>query len=109
VQLNSDGTFWTGTWVVDKEHATKGLELGAYVALHKNRSELSYRQGIIVDWRRSERENSYADGQETKTRYGIDFLVQPADGRFAWCGDATGEKGYFYGDLAIEDDTPVAA
>src|SRR4051794_8589632 len=33
VTLNPDGTFWTGTWVVDQVHARKGAKVNAYVAL----------------------------------------------------------------------------
>src|SRR4051794_18083508 len=32
VVRNSDGTFWSGTWVVAKEHAEAGVVNGIYVA-----------------------------------------------------------------------------
>jgi hypothetical protein len=41
VTSNVDGTVWTGTWVVDKEHAEIGSKIGAYVALHRKKSESS--------------------------------------------------------------------
>lgn len=42
VTNNSDGTFWTGTWVVDEQHAERSLKISAYIALHATKSESSY-------------------------------------------------------------------
>jgi hypothetical protein len=88
VKTNPDGSFWTGTWVVDKKLAIGRAE-NAYVALHAAKSEPSYCQGTIKDWRRSKRES-----QESKIPYGIDFLAEPFDERCPWNGDGAGEKGY---------------
>ena len=90
---NSDGTFWSGTWVVDKQHADRGMSIGAYVALHKTKSEPSYRQGTIKAWREVERERQYGE-QPVKIEVGIDFLLQPTHEPYAWIGSGTGEKGY---------------
>jgi hypothetical protein len=40
---------------------------GARVALHIAKSQPSYMQGIVKDWRRAERQRAYAEDQETKT------------------------------------------
>lgn len=67
---NRDGTVWTGTWVVDTAHVERAVKIGAYVALHVAKSEPSYLQGIVRDWRTRERERSYAEGQLVKTKFG---------------------------------------
>jgi hypothetical protein len=96
VTPNSDGTVWTGTWVVDSRHAERGAQIGAYVALHVAKSEPSYLQGTIKDWRRSPRERQYADGRPAKTPFGIDFLLELTGSPYEWQGDGSGEKGYAY-------------
>jgi hypothetical protein len=96
VTLNSDGTVWTGTWVVDPRHAERGSRIGAYVALHTTKSEPSYLQGTIKDWRRSPRERQYSDVRPAKTRFGIDFLLELTSSPYEWQGDGSGEKGYAY-------------
>jgi hypothetical protein len=96
VTHNSDSTVWTGTWVVDARHAERGARIGAYVALHTTKSEPSYLQGTIKDWRRSPRERQYADGQPAKTPFGIDFLLELTASPYDWQGDGSGEKGYAY-------------
>ena len=96
VTNNPDGTFWTGTWVVDEEHAERGLKISAYVALHAARSEPSYRQGVMTGWRKAPRESEYADGQPVKIESGIDFLLTPTHQPYNWVGEATGEKGYLW-------------
>jgi hypothetical protein len=35
---NSDGTIWTGTWVVDRDHAERAVKIGGYVVLHVAKS-----------------------------------------------------------------------
>jgi hypothetical protein len=95
VSLNSDGTFWSGTWVVAKEHAVKGEQINAYVALHEKKSEPSYRQGIIKGWRIGTRDRQYADAP-VQTEEGIEFLIEPTPDAYAWVGDGTGEKGYLW-------------
>ena len=96
ITINSDGTAWTETWVVDSRHAERGARAGAYVELHKTKSEPSYLQGTIKGWRRSLREKHYVDGRPVKTRFGIDFLLELTGSPHDWHGDGSGEKGYAY-------------
>jgi hypothetical protein len=97
VTFNADGTAWSGTWVVGKPQAEHVVKVKGMVCLHLTRTEPSYRQGIVLDWRPAERGKVYAeDGRETKTKYGIDFLLKLTDAPLNWKGDATGEKGYGY-------------
>jgi hypothetical protein len=103
ITRNSDGTVWTGTWVVDKNHAERAAKIGGYVALHVAKSKPSYLQGIVRDWRIQEREPAYAEGQTAKTRFGIDFLIELTDEPLQWQGDGSGEKGYFYGECVGND------
>ena len=97
VTHNPDGSLWTGTWVVAKEHAERAPKIESYVALHSAKIEPSYLQGVVKDVRRSERERSYAEGQEVQTEYGFDFLFEPTDVSYEWHGGGTGEKGYAWG------------
>jgi hypothetical protein len=94
---NSDGTVWTGTWVVGKIHAERAARIGAYVALHMAKSELSYLQGVVKDWRKMEREQECADGRPVKTEFGVDFLLEMTNEPYGWNGDGSGEKGYVWG------------
>jgi hypothetical protein len=94
ISRNPDGTIWTGTWVVAKEHAEKAVKYRALVSLHLSKAELSYLQGTIKDWRRSPRQPRYSGDQRTQITEGIDFLVEPSDTPTPWKGDAAGEKGY---------------
>jgi hypothetical protein len=41
---NGDGKFWTGIWAVSEAHLAPALAVGAYVALHSSKAELSHRQ-----------------------------------------------------------------
>jgi hypothetical protein len=99
---NSDGSLWTGTWVVDRKHAERGAKTGAHVALHLAKSEPSYLQGIVKDWRRSEREEEYAEDKPVQTEFGIDFLIEPINQPLVWKGDGAGEKGYAYSETQID-------
>jgi hypothetical protein len=90
VRPSSDGTIWTGTWVVDKVHAKRAKKIGAYVALHETKAEPSYRQGIIKGWSRGRR------GPEAKREFGIDFLFEPTNEPREWNGVQSGEKGYLW-------------
>lgn len=83
--------------MVDKNHAERAVKVEAYVALHAAKSEPSYLQGIVRDWRVQRREPTYAEGQTAKTEFGIDFLMELTDKPRQWQGDGSGEKGYFYG------------
>jgi hypothetical protein len=91
--------------VVDKNHAERAVKIGAYVALHVAKSELSYLQGVVRDWRLKEREPAYAEGQFVKTKFGIDFLIEPTHKPMQWYGDGSGEKGYFYGESSDTEAT----
>lgn len=103
ITRNPDGTIWTGTWVVGKNHAERAVIIGGYVALHIAKSERSYLQGILKDWRVREREPTYSEGQLVKTKFGIDFLIELTDKPLEWQGDGSGEKGYFYGECTGSD------
>jgi hypothetical protein len=87
---NEDGTLWTGTWVVDKSNVEKSRMYGAYVALHVTKSDPSYIQGRLKDWRPAERDSEYADGQLVKIPMGVDFLLEPTNLSYEWIGDASG-------------------
>jgi hypothetical protein len=91
VALNSDGTFWSGSWVVAEAHAEKSLSAGAYLALHSSRTEPSYGQGQIIGFRTAPR------SMIAKHNEGIEFHVRPESSPYAWTGDGTGEKGYNWG------------
>jgi len=96
---NGDGTFWTGTWVVEKLNAEMSTKHGAYIALHVTKSDQSYLQGNLKDWRQAERDREYAEGQLVKIPMGVDFLVEPTDQPYQWIGDGAGEKGYAWKDV----------
>lgn len=91
VSRSGDGTFSTGIWVVATAVAERALAVGAYVALHENRSEHSYRQGTIKGWRPLERVGKANPN-------GIEFSVEPTNAPMPWRGLGSGEKGYFYGE-----------
>ncbi len=65
-----DGTFWSGIWIVARVHSERAPKVGAYLALHETKTEPSYRQGLITDWRRGTR-------AEGKIGEGMEFLVRP--------------------------------
>ncbi|WP_428028814.1 hypothetical protein [Ancylobacter sp.] len=88
VTTDGEGFFWTGSWVVPEDDVIKSMQAGGKVALHSSRAEMSYRQGKILDYRKS-------DGDSAKKRnIGIEFLVAADDVPLAWSGDGAGEKGY---------------
>lgn len=74
ITRNPGGTVWTGTWVVDKNHAESAVKIGGCVALHVAKSEPSYLQGVVRDWRTHKREPAYAEGQIVKTKFGVDSV-----------------------------------
>ncbi|MBS9477121.1 hypothetical protein KIP89_08375 [Ancylobacter sp. VKM B-3255] len=88
VSTDGEGFFWTGSWIVSEEEVIKAIEAGAKVALHKSRTDLSYRQGKILDYRKTARD------MVKKRNIGIEFLIAADDVPLAWFGDGTGEKGY---------------
>jgi hypothetical protein len=96
VTKNPDGTIWTGTWVVDKKWAERSSKIGAYVALHAARSEPSYLQGIVKDWRSAKRDPEYTEDRPVKIEYGVVFLLEPTNEPYQWKGDGSGEKGYVW-------------
>jgi hypothetical protein len=101
----SDGKFWSGSWVVAEANAKNSLKYGAYLALHESRSEASYRQGQILDFRRSPRNMlGGKQGEETRIEEGIEFLVQETNESYDWVGEGTGEKGYRWTKIAGAPD-----
>ena len=56
-----------------------------------------------MDYKLTER-NMLREGEtKPQTRMGIEFLVEATDEPYDWVGDATGEKGYKWSDLAEPD------
>ncbi|MFK8253084.1 hypothetical protein [Ancylobacter terrae] len=88
VTSDGEGFFWTGSWIVSEEEVIKSIEHGGKLALHSSRSAPSYRQGKILDYRKTVRD------MVKKRNVGIEFLVAADDVVLAWSGDGTGEKGY---------------
>jgi len=95
----SDGSIWTGTWVVAEANAVDAETYGAVVALHTSKAEPSYVQGAIKGWRKSPRQDRYAGDQLVKTASGIDFQFVPKNKPIPWRGDGAGEKGYLWASL----------
>jgi hypothetical protein len=83
-----DGRFWSGSWVVAQQNATESLKYNALLALHESKAQPSYRQGRIVEFRRSARD------MISKENEGIEFLVEETNEPLAWVGSGAGEKGY---------------
>jgi hypothetical protein len=96
VTRNSDGTIWSGTWVIAKEHAIAAERYGSLVALHSVKAEHSYVQGTVKAWRKGPRERKYSGEANAKTPFGIEFLITPQSNASEWKGDASGEKGYLW-------------
>ena len=103
VSRNEDGTAWSGTWVVSSENAERSLRAGAYVALHLSHAQPSYLKGTIKAWRRSKREDEYAEGQEVKTPFGTDFLLELAGDQVEWQDKGTVERSYVYASDVIPE------
>lgn len=91
VYPDAAGTFRTGIWAVASDVAERALAAGAYVALHKNKSEHSYQQGTMTGLRKLERKGK-------KNPYGVEFTVSPNSPHLPWRGGGAGEKGYYYGE-----------
>ncbi len=89
------GRFSSGSWVVAEANVPKSLQVGAYLALHASK-ESSYRQGRIVDFRRSPRDMvAQCDtGARPQIDEGIEFLVEETGNPYEWVGSGSGEKGY---------------
>lgn len=83
VVVFDDHTFETGFWLVAEEHARSVRTL----ALHANRTSLSYRQGRVIGRRPVEHQG--------KVRWVFRVLE---DGRpTPWEGGGAGEKGFGWG------------
>ena len=89
---NSDGTFFSRSWVVSEQILKRSIKLGTRLYLHGARAEPSYRQGKVVAY-----ENVQALG-EGKMRDRIGFCVEPDNQTGEWFGRATGERGYRWRD-----------
>jgi hypothetical protein len=94
VQVKEDGTFWSGSWVVSEQNVQTSLRYGAYLALHASKTEPSYRQGKIVDFRKTSR------SMVARNEDGIEFKVQSEATPYHWVGAGAGEKGYKWSKLA---------
>jgi hypothetical protein len=90
------GRFWTGSWVVAEANVRTSVKYGAYLALHETKSDTSYRQGQILDFRRSPRDMLSHVEEGGKIEEGIEFLVQETSEPYSWVGAGSGEKGYLW-------------
>lgn len=88
VTADGEGFFWSGSWIVSEEEVIKSIQHGGKLALHSSRSDASYRQGKVIDYRKTARD------MVKKRNIGIEFLVAADDVALAWSGDGAGEKGY---------------
>jgi hypothetical protein len=100
VEINSDGTFWSGSWIVAEQNVQNSLKYGAYLALHEAKSERSYRQGTIIGYRKAAR------SMVSKSEEGIEFRVQPENIQYEWVGNGAGEKGYKWSKLSSNISHP---
>jgi hypothetical protein len=106
VTQTGDGNFWSGSWVVAETNVKSSLKYGAYLALHESKSEASYRQGQILDYRHSPRDMLPDEtGVAVKTEEGIEFLVKETNEPYAWVGGGAGEKGYRWTRIASDQDS----
>ena len=96
-----DDRFWSGSWVVAESNVRNSLKYGAYLALHEAKSDASYRQGQILDHRRSARDMLLQTEEGNRTEEGIEFLVQGTSEPYAWVGAGAGEKGYLWTKVAV--------
>jgi hypothetical protein len=87
--------------VVAEDNAKEAVKHGSLVALHISKSEDSYLQGVVLDWRKSPRNPRYNGEVETKIDEGIDFLLRPTEIPTKWFGDGSGEKGYRWETVAL--------
>ena len=84
------GFFRSGQWVVAEEHCERAKKYGSIVALHVDKSQSSYFQGLIVDYRRVFNDRTQ--------RWRVEFILQPTADSLPWYGDGSGERGYRYED-----------
>jgi len=106
-----EGRFWSGSWVVAEANARNSTQRSAYLALHESKAEPSYRQGKIVDYRRSPRDmvSDNETGDAPKTEEGIEFLVEETSKPYEWVGDGAGEKGYRWAEANAESSAAEGA
>jgi hypothetical protein len=102
-----DGRFWSGSWVVAEANVPKSIQRGAYLALHETKSQTSYKQGRIVDFRRSPRDMVPENdaGGPPQIEEGIEFLVEETKEPYEWVGGGAGEKGYRWTNASAEDNS----
>jgi hypothetical protein len=100
------GHFWSGSWVVAEANVRNSLKHDAYLALHESKSDPSYRQGRILNYRRSLRDMLPTDapGAESRREEGIEFLVHETNEPYTWVGGGAGEKGYRWTKLVSMPD-----
>jgi hypothetical protein len=106
------GRFSSGSWVVAEANVPKSIQVGAYLALHESKKEKSYRQGRVVDFRRSPRDMvSQTDtGAPPQVDEGIEFLVEETGSAYDWFGSGSGEKGYrWLSDSSASNADTIAA
>ena len=87
VKFLPDGSFWSGVWAVDQEHCDPAIAMNGYVALHESKSQPSYRQGLIVNWKLEPRTKG-------AKQLGVSFHLTPLTDALDWFGSGSGEKGY---------------
>jgi hypothetical protein len=105
VILDGDDQFWSGSWVVAEINVRASISYGAYLALHESKADESYRQGQILDYRRSPRDMLSQTDEGSKTEEGIEFLVRSTKEPYVWEGAGSGEKGYRWTNMVA---TPTA-
>jgi hypothetical protein len=88
VHEDNDGQFRSGSWVVAEANVIESLRYGAYLALHENKNEPSYRQGQIVGYKQIPRD------MIDKDNVGVEFAVRETGNPYQWVGAGAGEKGY---------------
>jgi hypothetical protein len=86
--------FWSGSWVVAEANVRTSIKYDAYLALHEAKSDVSYRQGRIINYRRSVRDMLSQTDEGGRTEEGIEFLVRETSEPYVWVGAGSGEKGY---------------
>jgi hypothetical protein len=105
VTEDGNGRFWSGSWVVAESNVRKSIQHGAYLALHEARSEDSYRQGKVLDFRRKPRDMvpETDAGASPQIEEGIEFLIEETSDSFEWVGGGAGEKGYKWAGSTLTD------
>lgn len=84
-----DGRFWSHAVATGDADPDLSVNGGAYLALHKNKTVASHRQGKIIGFRK------VADGDVE----GVEFLVDAEPKSRAWVGAGSGEVGFKWAKL----------